>query len=33
MSTITVARANLTSEKVSEALRNGLGPRYNEAYS
>jgi hypothetical protein len=29
VSTITVARAGLTSEKVSEALRNGLGPRYN----
>jgi hypothetical protein len=29
MSTITVARADLTSEKISEALRNGLGPRRN----
>jgi hypothetical protein len=29
MSTITVAQANLTGEKVSEALRNGLGPRYS----
>ena len=29
MSTITVARADLTSEKVSEALRTGLGPGYN----
>jgi hypothetical protein len=29
MSTTTVARADLTSEMVSDALRNGLGPRYN----
>jgi hypothetical protein len=29
MSTITVARANVTSEEVSEALRDGLGPGYN----
>jgi hypothetical protein len=29
MSTITVDRADLTSEEASEALRNGLGPRYN----
>jgi hypothetical protein len=29
MSTITVARANLTSQEVSEALRDGLGPGYN----
>ena len=26
MSTITVARANVTSEEVTEALRDGLGP-------
>jgi hypothetical protein len=29
MSTITVARANVTSEEVTEALRDGLGPGYN----
>jgi len=29
MSTITVPRADVTSAEVSEALRNGLGPRYN----
>jgi hypothetical protein len=29
MSTITVARANVTSREVSEALRDGLGPGYN----
>lgn len=29
MSTITVARANVTSQEVSEALRDGLGPGYN----
>jgi hypothetical protein len=29
MPTITVARANVTSEEVSEALRDGLGPEYN----
>ena len=28
MSTITVARANVTSEEVTEALRDGLGPGY-----
>jgi hypothetical protein len=29
MYTITVARANVTSEEVSEALRHGLGPGYD----
>jgi hypothetical protein len=29
MSTITVARTNVTSEEVTEALRDGLGPGYN----
>jgi hypothetical protein len=29
MSTITVARPDVTSEQVADALRQGLGPRYN----
>jgi hypothetical protein len=29
MSTITVPRADVTTEEVSEALRQGLGPKYN----
>ncbi len=29
MSTVTVPRTDVTSEEVSEALRNGLGPAYN----
>lgn len=29
MSTITVPSADVTSEEISGALRNGLGPRYN----
>jgi hypothetical protein len=29
MSTIIVARASITSEEVSEALRDGLGPEYD----
>jgi hypothetical protein len=31
MSTITVPRADVTSEEVSDALRNGLDPRYEVA--
>ena len=29
MSTITVPRSDVTSDEVAEALRQGLGPRYN----
>lgn len=29
MTTLTVSRANVTSDEVSEALRKGLGPRYH----
>ncbi|HEY3945827.1 MAG TPA: hypothetical protein VGL78_11435 [Solirubrobacteraceae bacterium] len=31
MSTITVPRADVTSEEVTDALRNGLDPRYDVA--
>jgi hypothetical protein len=29
MSTVTIPRADVTTEEVSEALRKGLGPKYN----
>ncbi len=29
MSTVTVARPNVTTEEVADALRAGLGPKYN----